>query len=649
MKMKKVIILGLILTINCIFANAQLLLYPNLNHQGISATCEERTIFTGSKIPNGLNDRIKSITLKKGFIATLAENEDGSGEGFNYVASVSDLTVNLALVLQNKVSFIRVLPLPNTVVLKKGAGATNNEEVNSLNVSWFYDWGLLDESTPTTEFAPMAWGSNGASEGNINSVIAKKSFTHLLAFNEPDNKGQANMSTTAAIPLYKNLLRTGYRMGSPACTESQYRVWLSEFTNFANQDKLRIDFVAVHWYDWGTWLTGLNPSPDPVAVFNRFKNYVTAVYNLYQKPIWITEFNANVNRTPATHEAFMKLALPWLDSDPRVERYAYFFGNDIPSRMGGVLTTAGQIYSSHISSPANPENIYDKRPVYADLVSWDTSTQLNGGEAVTNFLPTFLDASLIAPKGLTRGSGTNLTGLITNGYWGASAWSITTAQEGIAANNFLTFSLKSANEKIVSYATINKFKVRIAASGPIKYQLDYQIDGGEFKSGVTISGTSAITGDYSLGPIDLSKISDLQNVPPTKTVTFRITPFAASGTGVFYFGAGATDTEADLSITGFFTNIVLGNESEIIGLPKSSLILFPSVVSEENQINVTFDKVSNDAQIKIFMLNGQLLNTYNLPTGTSSTIIETSNFNIGAYLLKLEDKGSVKTKRFVKL
>jgi hypothetical protein len=365
-------------------ATAQLVLYKGFNRQGASATCVERTLFTGERIPNGLNDAAKSITLKKGFMATLAENEDGTGEGFSYMASVSDLNVNLAMVLQNKVSFIRVLPLPNTVVLKKGAGATNNDEVNSLNVSWFYDWGLVDESTPTREFAPMTWGSNGASDASVNTIIAKNSITHLLAFNEPDNKGQANITTTAAIPLYKNLLRTGYRMGSPATTESQYRVWLSEFANFANQDKLRIDFVAVHWYDWGNWLTSLNANPDPVALFNRFKAYVNNVYTLHQKPIWITEFNANVNRPPAVHEAFMKLALPWLDQDPRVERYAYFFGNDVPARAGGVLTLAGQTYSSHVSTPAYPENISDKRPTFPDNVPPDITNLVLSVEEPTN-------------------------------------------------------------------------------------------------------------------------------------------------------------------------------------------------------------------------------------------------------------------------
>lgn len=623
-------------------ATAQLVIYKGFNQQGASATYTERTLFIGDKIPNGLHDAAKSITLKKGFMATLAENEDGTGEGFTYMASVSDLTVNLAMVSQNKVSFIRVLPLPNTVVLKKGAGATNNDDVNSLNVSWFYDWGLLDESTPTREFAPMAWGANGASDANINSITAKNSVTHLLAFNEPDNKGQANITATAAVPLYKKLLHTGYRMGSPATTESQYRVWLSEFTNFANQDKLRIDFVAVHWYDWGNWLTSLNANPDPVAVFNRFKNYVNAVYNLYQKPIWITEFNANVNRPPAVHEAFMTLALPWLDSDPRVERYAYFFGNDVPARSGGVLTSAGQTYSSHVSTPAYPENVYDKRPAFPDIVAWDTSAQVNGGETVSNFLPTFLDASLTAPSGLSRGSGAASSGLVANGYWGASDWAAT-AEEGIAKNKFLTFSLKTATEKTVSFASINKFKIRIAANGPTKYQVDYQLDGGGFKPVSTITGAAEVTGNYSLGPVDLSKTAELQNVLPSKTVTFRITPFAASGTGVFYFGAGSTDLEPDLSITESIANLVLSVEEPI----NSSLVVYPSVTFGD-PIKAIFDNVSKDAQLNVFTHYGKLVSTHNLAVGTDSKVIETANLNAGVYLLVLTNKNNVQTVRFVR-
>ncbi len=343
----------------CNLSNAQLNIYSNFNQQGSSATCVERTIYGGASIPNNLNDGIKSIILKKGYMAVLAANVDGTGEGFNYIASVSDLSVNLASVLQNKVSFIRVLPIIN--VKKKGAGTKDNDVATLLNASWLYDWGGSDESIPNREYVPMAWGKGGAAATYVDNITAKTSITSFLAFNEPDNVGQSNINYGEAATLYRNLLRTGYRMGSPATTEAQYRVWLQNFTDLANQDTLRIDFVAVHWYDWGNWTTTPNPNPDVNALFNRFKNYITLVYNLYKKPIWITEFNANPNRISATHEAFMALALPWLEADPRVERYAYFFPAAVPATSGTALTPAGLIYSNHVSTTPYPENIFDKR------------------------------------------------------------------------------------------------------------------------------------------------------------------------------------------------------------------------------------------------------------------------------------------------
>lgn len=343
----------------CSIANAQLTIYSGLNQQGIMGICEPRTIYTGVNMPNGLNDGIKSITLKQGYMATLAANEDGRGEGFSYIASVSDLNVNLANVLRDKVSFIRVLPITN--IKKKGACEQNNITVGLLNVSWFYDWGIQDVSVTNREFVPMAWGRNMATAASVDAVIAKTGVTTFLGFNEPDGVGQANININEAAELYRGLLRSGYRMGSPACTESQYRVWLSDFTTLANQDSSRIDFVCVHWYDWGNWLSTLNANPSPTDIFNRFKSYINNVYTLYQKPIWVTEFNANKNRPAAVHEEFMKLALPWMDSDPRIERYSYFFGNDLPATSGGVLTNGGRIYANHPSSSVHPQNVFDKR------------------------------------------------------------------------------------------------------------------------------------------------------------------------------------------------------------------------------------------------------------------------------------------------
>ncbi|MFY7900679.1 MAG: glycosyl hydrolase [Chitinophagaceae bacterium] len=548
------ILLGLILN----KAFAQLTIYSNYNLQGTSGTCVARTIYTGANIPNGLNDQIKSISLNQGFMATIAENEDGTGERFTYMANKSNIQVNLAFVLQNKVSFIRVLKLPTTPIKKKGSGGTNNDEVIALNVSWFYDWGSNDVSTPTREFVPMAWGTGGASNTNVNNVIAKDSLTHYLAFNEPDHKGQSNIFVINALPLYKNLLRAGKRMGSPACTESQYRVWLDSFTVEAYKQNMTYDYVSIHWYDWGNYTSTQNENPNPTDVFNRFKSHIDAVYDYYKKPIWITEFNANINRPSSVHEAFMRLALPWLDANPNVERYAYFFGNDIPARNNGVLSPAGKIYSDHVSVNAYAENIYDTRPAFPfTLASWEPSTFTQGGRNVGSFAPTMLHANMSAPLAISRGSGLDLPFTTSsNGYWGATDYSISqSAETAISENKFLRFSLKSTSGKSVNYHSIEKFNIRINNIGPIKCKVEYQLNSGAFYDVALLSGPTRTTGNYVLGPVDLSKIAGLQDVPASSTITFRIIPFDASATGgSFLIGSGTADTDPDLVITGGYSD-----------------------------------------------------------------------------------------------
>ncbi len=535
--------------------SAQLIIYQNYNQTGTNATCVSNSIYNGATIPSGLNNGIKSITLSQGFQAVLAVNEDGSGESFCYVATTSTVTVNLALPLQDKVSFIRVLPI--TSVNKKGACTPIDINPVLLNVPWFYDWGVNDNSATGREYALMAWDENWVdTEAKIDGYIAKPNITSLLTFNEPDGIGQANITWYNGASLYKKLLRTGYRMGSPATTESQYRVWLLQFMDRAKRDSLRVDYVAVHWYDWGGWFSdGFQVNPDINVVFNRFKSYISAAYNLYKKPIWITEFNANVNRPTAVHQAFMALALPWLETNPQVERYSYFFEDNSPEAVSGVLTPLGQFYKDHVSTPAITTNIVDTRSAFSEIVSWNTSALTGGGQSVTNFMPTSIATDLVAVTGLTRGSGTTLSsGSISNGFWGANSFSTTTAAAGITANKFLTFQLQSTNGKNVSYNSIDSFKIRIASDGPIAYQVDYQINAGAFMQAGILTGPTATTGNYTLSPLDLSGIAALQNVPPTSIVTFRVTPYNASGTGVFYFGAGPSDVGSDFSITGKISN-----------------------------------------------------------------------------------------------
>ncbi len=554
--MKKVIIYLLLIIASNSLA-AQLVIYQNLNQTGNSATCVASTIYKSATVPNGLDNQIKSITLSQGFMATLAENENGTGESFCYVARTSNIAVNLAVAMQDKVSFIRVLPILN--VMKKGICTQSNLLPDSLNVTWFYDWGVNDVPTATRDYSLMTFGSSFVTETKIDGYINKPGINSMLSFNEPDAVGQANVLVGNAAPLYKKVLRTGYRMGSPATTEGEWDNWLLDFMNLAKQDNMRVDHICIHWYDWGNWLSTNNATPTAASVLTRFKSYINAVYNLYKKPIWITEFNCNVNRTTQTHLDFMALALPYLETDPRIERYAYFFEDHAPAHANGGLTPLGQLYTNHISTPAITSNIIDTRSASPEIISWNTSAITGGGQSVANFMPTYIHPNLVAVTGLQRGSGTSfLSTSISNGFWGNNGFAYASAAHGADSNKVLTFSVQSTNGMQVSYTTIDSFKIRIASSGPIKYQIDYSLNGATYVPITTITGPPRTTGNYSLPPVDLYQIAALQNVPPTSVVTFRIAPYDCIGNGVFYFGAGTSDAGADFNVTGTFSpNVVL--------------------------------------------------------------------------------------------
>jgi trimeric autotransporter adhesin len=335
-------------------------IYSNINLQGSSADIDEDIIYNGATLPGGMNNNIRSFTLKRGFMATLAVNDNGTGKSRVYIAPEADLVVNeLDLALQGNVSFMRVVPW--NWVTKKGTGFYYD-----LNAGWYYNWNLNGNPQPNTEYVPMAWGASGTFPANLNVMIGKKKTTHILGFNESDNcndqSGQFNnlCQPAVAVAYYENLMSTGVRLGSPAPREEGPSGWLKDFNNIAKAKDVRFDFVAVHWYDWAS-NPASTPNATPEQIFNRFKAYLQNVYNIYNLPIWITEFNANPNRPNATHEAFLNLALPYLESLSYVERYAYFQPNGGVANYfdaGGNLTNIGTVYKNFESTPSMPAATY---------------------------------------------------------------------------------------------------------------------------------------------------------------------------------------------------------------------------------------------------------------------------------------------------
>ncbi|WP_425500014.1 glycosyl hydrolase [Phnomibacter ginsenosidimutans] len=126
--------------------------------------------------------------------------------------------------------------------------------------------------------------------------------------------------------------------------------WQTEFMSKIQSQRVRIDGIAVHWYDWGNQTN--NAATDSLTaerVFNRFKTYIQNVRTAYPNlPIWITEFNANMNRkSQVVQMYFMKLSTEWLNTLDYVERYSFFFEPDYPSaNPDGTMSAIGAYWKS---------------------------------------------------------------------------------------------------------------------------------------------------------------------------------------------------------------------------------------------------------------------------------------------------------------
>lgn len=217
---------------------------------------------------------------------------------------------------------------------KKGVGFWNaNEQFNRfspdidrLGCRWYYNWTPSPDDRAEeirAEFVPMVWNGRDATEKNL-ARLKKAGFHTLLTFNEPDGKEQANMTVEQALALWPRLLRTGLRLGSPApASVTKSKDWLGKFMAGADARGYRVDFICLHWY-------GDITAPDAV---DRLKNFLETQWRRYQRPIWLTEFSGctgywidfeNPPVTAAKNAAFIRKALPMLESLPYLERYAWF-------------------------------------------------------------------------------------------------------------------------------------------------------------------------------------------------------------------------------------------------------------------------------------------------------------------------------------
>jgi len=291
-----------------------------------------------------LKNTISSFIIRRGYTATIAQQENGTGVSRNYVAQDHDLEVNLLPKgLDDSVRFVRIFPW--RWVSKKGiaGGIWQN-----LKVGWFYDWNIGTESSLDLEYVPIRQKRGWP---GLDQDWKERGSTNLLGFNEPDHKDQANLSVADAISSWPDLLATGLRLGSPAVSDGGIG-WLNEFIDKTDAAGLRVDFVAVHYYR-----AVANPD-DAKGAADQLYRFLKGIHDHAKRPIWLTEWNNGANWTtaPDPNEKQQKAAIAamikMLDDTPFVERYALYNwvedGRQL-QRKDGSLTPAGEVYRDKVS------------------------------------------------------------------------------------------------------------------------------------------------------------------------------------------------------------------------------------------------------------------------------------------------------------
>lgn len=289
-----------------------------------------------------MEDNIRSFKLKKGYMATFARDEMGTGYSKVFIADENDLIINqLPVGLHGQVSFIRVFPW--RWVTKKG-WTNGKKSAETLNCTWQYDWDNATSSGLDVEYVPMRHGRYWNSYENINN---KQNSTHALGFNEPDREDQANMSVDDAIAQWPELLKSGLRLGSP-CPSDGGLDWLYTFVNRCDQLNYRVDFVVMHWYKGG-------------QTAQQFYNQLKTIHDKTGRPIWITEWNNGANWTcckPTYEEQAQDIDsfLQMLDTTSFVERHSLYEWVEDTRYMfyeaPHILTPAGEVYRDKKSEMA---------------------------------------------------------------------------------------------------------------------------------------------------------------------------------------------------------------------------------------------------------------------------------------------------------
>ncbi|MEI9961057.1 MAG: hypothetical protein WDM76_07945 [Limisphaerales bacterium] len=260
------------------------------------------------------------------------------------------------------------------------------------------------------------------------------------------------------------------------------------------------------------------------------------------------------------------------------------------------------------------------------LIGWDMSS-LPGGAG--NYGPSLLPPTTNAPNltviGLTRGSGvvTNNT-TAASGAWGGLNFTNVTDDLAVSANKFVTFSLSANTGYKLLFTSVNQFDYRRSSTGPSSGVLQFQIGSGAFTDITNLSYPVSSSGGASIGTIDLSGITALQNVGANTNVTFRIVNYGGTSSAGNWFIYDKAGTAAlDFALQGIVAQIALPITNAPAAAPSFSGISF-----ENNQFQFTLNGTPGSNYVVQVSTNLTATNWISIQTNVAPFSFVESNANL---------------------
>ena len=405
---------------------------------------------------------------------------------------------------------------------KKGVGASQEQHITALNVSWYYNWNIkrVDGVDPAIEYVPMKHNKNWRNEAELANI---GEFQHFLGFNEPEAASQGNISVADAISQWPGITakveehgQPGAKMGSPV-TVNPNVPWIIDFMNQVDAQNLRVDFMTMHKY------------PTPTSSSNILSG-AAWYHDTYGKDVWITEFNAadwsgTGEYTQADTYGWLAEVLFRLESTEYIKRYAIFpwdetwsasgpspiFELDAEGNKSDVLTPLGRLYAEYRSVDINGPFVQ----TWYHIHNKGSKMHLTSNSGASSMSTIHTQGASVEFELIGAGGGNFFIARKDSGERLTSDGTTTTWSVG-ASDSSAKWSLETTN--------YNRAKIKHAASG--KYL--YGSDTGDV--GVSASSSGSIdqwffvrTGSEYIAPSNLAPVIDSEPTASANPVVLPAT------------------------------------------------------------------------------------------------------------------------------